>query len=57
MTKERTAKMGHKTDTSVEPKNLTRSLIGKCTALYVVNNAKLKKRIKDVKYCQLIVPF
>ena len=33
------------------------SLIGECTSLYVVKNAKIKKLIEDVKHCQLIVPF
>ena len=50
-TKERAAKRGHKTDTSTKPKILLEgpvvSLIGKCTALYVVKNAKIKK------HCQL----
>ena len=31
-------------------------LIGKCTALYVVKNVKIKKLIEDVKHCQLIAP-
>ena len=33
------------------------SLIGKCTALYMEKNAKIQKLIKDMNYCQLIVPF
>ena len=29
---------------------------GKCTALYVIKNVKIKKLIEDVKHCQLIAP-
>ena len=33
---------------------LVLSLIGKCTALYVVKNAKIKKPIEDVKHITIL---
>ena len=57
-TKERKATGGHKTGTSMEPKNPTRRSC--CEFEWQVHcfiYAKIKKLIKDMNHCQLIVPF